>query len=187
MKNWPQKGFCCIHFMSNIYLTGKTGLSIVQAQTNYILSKLKKGECVKMKKFVAMAAALFFLVSVFFFVPCRSYAFNPQPEPPGKAKSGIVINESYIGTITKIEGNKITVRDDKGIEKIVTGIVAGLKIGGKVKVTTRDALTWLNPQPEPPKPAVEVNPQGLIQKNTVPGTPDTPNPPPSKKGLGQIK
>ena len=58
-----------------------------------------------MKKFFAMAGALFFLVSLLFFVPCRSYAFNPQPEPPGKAKSSIDVNESYIGTITKIEGN----------------------------------------------------------------------------------
>ncbi|MCX6226802.1 MAG: hypothetical protein NTV01_18990 [Bacteroidia bacterium] len=141
-----------------------------------------------MKRFVAIASALFLLWAVVFFAPCRSYAFNPQPEPPGKAKSSIAVNESYIGTITKIEGNKITVRDDKGIEKIVTGSIAGLKIGSKVKVTTRDGRTWLNPQPEPPKPAVEVNPKGLIQKNAAPTTPEQPTPPPpSTKGLGQIK
>jgi len=105
-----------------------------------------------MKKIFAMAGILFFLVSVLSFVPCRGYAFNPQPEPPGKAKSKIAVNESYMGTIVKIEGNKITVKNDKGIEKIVTGNVAGLKIGSKVKVTTRDGRTWLNPQPEPPSP-----------------------------------
>lgn len=105
-----------------------------------------------MKRFIAIAGVLFFLVSVVFLAPCRSYAFNPQPEPPGKAKSSIAINESYIGTIIKIEGDKITVKNANGIEKIVTGNFQGLKIGGKVKVTTRDGRTWLNPQPEPPKP-----------------------------------
>lgn len=105
-----------------------------------------------MKKFIAIAGVLFFLGSVVFFAPCRSYAFNPQPEPPGKAKLGI--NESYIGTITKIEGTRITVKNVNGIEKIVTGNFQGLKIGDKVKVTTREGRTWLNPQPEPPKPVV---------------------------------
>ena len=103
-----------------------------------------------MKKFFAMAGVLFFLVAVFSFLPYRVYAFNPQPEPPGKAS--IAVNESYIGTIIKIEGNKISVRDDKGIVKIVTGNILGLKIGSKVKVSTRDGRTWLNPQPEPPSP-----------------------------------
>lgn len=106
-----------------------------------------------MKKIMAIVGVLFFLVSISFFVPCQGYALNPQPEPPAKIKAGVVVNESYIGTIVKIEGNKITVRNDKGIDKIVTGNFTGLKIGGKVKVTTRDGLTWLNPQPEPPMPA----------------------------------
>lgn len=105
-----------------------------------------------MKKIIATAGVLFFLMSVLFFVPCRSYAINPQPEPPGKAKSVITTNESYLGTIVKIEGSKITVRNDKGIEKIITGNIYGLKIGSKVMVTTRDGRTWLNPQPEPPAP-----------------------------------
>lgn len=105
-----------------------------------------------MKRLVAITGVLFFLGSVVFFAPCQGYAFNPQPEPPGKAKSGIVTNESYIGTITKIEGTKITVKNANGVEKIVTGNFQGLKIGGKVKVTTRDGRTWLNPQPEPPSP-----------------------------------
>jgi hypothetical protein len=122
-----------------------------------------------MKKIFAMTGILFFLVSVLSFVPCQGYAFNPQPEPPGKAKSGIAVNESYTGIITKIDGNKITVKNDKGIEKIVTGNVAGLKIGGKVKVTIRDGRTWLNPQPEPPSP--KYNPTGGT-------TPETPGPPP---------
>jgi hypothetical protein len=142
----------------------------------------------KMKRFVAIAGVLFFLGAVVFFAPCHSYAFNPQPEPPGKAKSGIAVNESYIGTIIKIDGAKITVMDDKGGEKIVTGIIAGLKTGGKVKVTTRNGRTWLNPQPEPPKPAVEISPRGSIQKNAVPTTPEQPTPPPpSQKGLDQVK
>jgi hypothetical protein len=39
------------------------------------------------------------------------------------------------------------------IKKIIAVNFPGLKIGGKVKVTTRDGRTWLNPQPEPPLPA----------------------------------
>ena len=106
-----------------------------------------------MKKIIATAGILFFLVSVVFFAPGCSYAFNPQPEPQGKAKSGIVTNETYTGTITKIIANKITVRNDKGQERIIESNTTGLKIGDKVKVTTRDGRTWLNPQPEPPTPA----------------------------------
>ena len=104
-----------------------------------------------MKRFIAIAGVLFFLGSVVFFAPCRSYAINPQPEPPGD-KSVININESYIGAITKIDGRKITVKNTNGVEKIVTGNAAGMKIGGKVKVTTRNGRTWLDPQPEPPSP-----------------------------------
>lgn len=104
-----------------------------------------------MKRFFALTGVLFFIVSVLFFIPGQGYAINPQPEPPGdKAKSVNIMNESYIGTIVKIEGSKITVRDDKGINKIVTSTAAGLKPGGKVKVTTKNGLTWLDPQPEPP-------------------------------------
>lgn len=102
-----------------------------------------------MKQIFAIAGILFFLVAVFSY---RGYAFNPQPEPPGKANSSVAVNESYIGTIIKIEGNKITVRNNSGLERIVTGDSAGLKIGNKVKVSTRDGRTWLNPQPEPPSP-----------------------------------
>jgi hypothetical protein len=128
-----------------------------------------------MKKLIAMAGVLFFLVAVFSFLPYRGYAINPQPEPPGdKAKSSIVVNESYIGTIIKIEGNKITVRDGKGIEKIITGAIAGLKIGSKVKVTTRNGLTWLNPQPEPPAP--KYNPAAGTSTPEAPGRPPKTSP-----------
>ena len=128
-----------------------------------------------MKKFFAMAGVLLFLLVILFFVPCEGYAINPQPEPPGdKTKSGIVVNESYIGTIIKIEGNKITVRDDRGIEKIVTGAIAGLKIGSKVKVTTKNGLTWLNPQPEPPAP--KYNPAAGTSTPEAPGRPPKSSP-----------
>lgn len=84
----------------------------------------------------------------------QGFAINPQPEPPGgKTQSVIPPDETYFGTIVKIEGNNITVRNDKGIEKIVTGKFTGLKVGGKVKVSTKNGLTWLNPQPEPPLPS----------------------------------
>jgi hypothetical protein len=87
---------------------------------------------------------------------------------------------AFADTVTKIAGNKIMVMDDTGKVRTIESNVKGLKVGDKVKVTMRNGLTWLNPQPEPPIPTV--------QKNAVPGTPDTPNPPPpSTKGLGQIK
>jgi len=35
----------------------------------------------------------------------------------------------------------------------VTGKFTGLKVGSRVRVTTKNGLTWLNPQPEPPLPA----------------------------------
>ena len=107
----------------------------------------------KTKKFFALAGLLFFIVSVLFLVSGQGYAINPQPEPPGdKTKSVIRVNESYMATIIKIEGNQITVRDGKGIEKVITGSVSGLKVGDKIRVTTKDGRTWLNPQPEPPAP-----------------------------------
>ena len=107
-----------------------------------------------MKKFFATTGVLFVLVMVFFFAPCRSYAINPQPEPPGD-KSLINTNASYLGTITKIDGARITVKNDNGVEKIVTGNFQGIKIGSRVKVTTKNGRTWLNPQPEPPFPSVK--------------------------------
>ena len=87
---------------------------------------------------------------VVFYAPCRSYALNPQPLPPG-----FIQRYEYIGTITKIAGNKITVMDDMGKVRTIESNVKGLKVGDKVKVTMRNGLTWLNPQPEPPIPTVK--------------------------------
>lgn len=107
-----------------------------------------------MKKIISMMIALLFAGLVMIFVPYQGFAINPQPEPPGgKAQVVAPPDESYFGTIVKIEGNRITVRNDKGIEKIVTGKFTGLKVGSRVRVTTKNGLTWLNPQPEPPLPA----------------------------------
>jgi hypothetical protein len=106
-----------------------------------------------MKKIISMAFVVLFAGSVMFFVPCRGFAINPQPEPPAKINAGVAVNDSYIGTIIKIEGNHITVRNERGVDSTITGSFVGLKIGSKVKVTTRDGRTWLNPQPEPPLPA----------------------------------
>ena len=105
-----------------------------------------------MKRFVAMVGILFFVGLVVFYAPCRSYALNPQPLPPGLHHPPTY---EYIGTITKIAGNKITVMDDTGKVRTIESNVKSLKVGDKVKVTTSDGLTWLNPQPEPPMPEVK--------------------------------
>jgi hypothetical protein len=52
----------------------------------------KRKEVVGNEIYFATAGALFFLVPILFFVPCKGYAFNPQPEPPGKAKNLSVNN-----------------------------------------------------------------------------------------------
>ena len=74
------------------------------------------------------------------------WAFNPQPEPPGKPIT-LLINApekmKLEGIITKIEGSKITLRDEAG--KLHTiGVRAesnddkhklrGFKLGDKVKI-----------------------------------------------------
>jgi len=101
----------------------------------------------KMKRLVAMAGTIFFLVSVVFFAPCRSYALNPQPEPP--MKSGIAAYE-YIGTITKIAGNKITVMDDTGKVRTIESNVKGLKVGDKVTVNNgKVAKSGINSSVQP--------------------------------------
>jgi hypothetical protein len=82
-----------------------------------------------MKRFIAVAGILFFLGLVVFCVPCRSYALNPQPLPPG-----LYPEKQYIGKITKIDGNKITVMDDKGKVRIIESNIKGLKVGDKVTV-----------------------------------------------------
>jgi hypothetical protein len=81
-------------------------------------------------------------------------------------------------TITKIEGNKITVMDDTGKLKTIESNIKGLKVGDKVKVTMKNGLTWLNPQPEPPDPKVK-------GQSTATGTPEAPGRPP--KTLPQSK
>ncbi len=87
---------------------------------------------------------------------------------------------SLADTVTKISGNTITVVDGTGKAKTIESNVQGLKVGDKVKVTTRNGRTWLDPQPEPPAPAA------LQEK--VKATPEAPPPPPPpKKGAGQIK
>ena len=109
-----------------------------------------------MKRFITIISVLFFLGSVVFFAPCRSYALNPQPEPPAQQLK-VKINpvDVYIGTIIKIDGIKFTVRDDKGSEKIVTGGISSLKVGDKVTVKGGNIIKinrkLINPQPEPPK------------------------------------
>ncbi|MCE5212748.1 MAG: hypothetical protein LLG40_14500 [Deltaproteobacteria bacterium] len=57
---------------------------------------------------------------------------------------------SFADTITKIEGNKITVRDDMGKTKTIESNVKGLKVGDKVRIKTKNGINWLDPQPEPP-------------------------------------
>lgn len=78
---------------------------------------------------------------------------------------------AFADTITKIAGNKITVMDDAGKVRTIESKVKGLKVGDKVKVTTRDGLTWLNPQPEPPSPQVK-------GQGTATSTPEAPGRPP---------
>ena len=118
-----------------------------------------------MKRFVTITSILFFLGLVVCYTPCSSYALNPQPLPPG------MYPPEYIGTITKIAGNKITVMDATGKVRNIESNVKGLMVGGKVKVTTNNGITWLNPQPEPPMPQVK-------GKNAATSTPEAPTPPP---------
>ncbi len=82
-----------------------------------------------MKRFVVVAGVLFFLGLVVIFAPCSSYALNPQPLPPG-----LYPEKQYIGTITKIDGNKITVMDDAGKVRTIESNVKGLKVGDKITV-----------------------------------------------------
>ncbi len=74
------------------------------------------------------------------------WAFNPQPEPPGKQNSLQTNQPAQLklqGSITKIQGNNLVLRDAAG--KLHTiGILAGspedkarfgrLKIGGTVRI-----------------------------------------------------
>ena len=93
---------------------------------------------------------------------------------------------AFAETVTKIVGNNVTVRDDMGREKTIESHLKGLKVGDKVKLTAKDGLTWLNPQPEPPKPPdptklEKIKPVDLknsvLQKKGI-STPEQPTPPP---------
>ena len=81
-----------------------------------------------MKRFGAVVGIVSFLGLVVFYAPCRSYALNPQPLPPGLYPS------KYIGTITKIDDAKITVMDDTGKVRTIESNMKGLKVGDKVLV-----------------------------------------------------
>lgn len=78
---------------------------------------------------------------------------------------------AFADTITKIAGNKITVKDDTGKVRTIESKEKGLKVGDKVKVTTKNGVTWLNPQPDPPSP--QVKGQGAATS-----TPEAPGRPP---------
>ena len=81
---------------------------------------------------------------------------------------------AFADTVTKIAGNKIAVMDDTGKMKTIESNVKGLKVGAKVKVTTRNGLTWLNPQPEPPSP--KYNPAAGTSTPEAPGRPPKTSP-----------
>lgn len=87
---------------------------------------------------------------------------------------------AFSETITRIAGDRITVRDDKGKEKIIKSSANRFKVGDKVKLRVSDGRTWLDPQPEPPKPE-PIKPAALghsdLQKK-VRATPEAPPPPP---------
>lgn len=81
---------------------------------------------------------------------------------------------AFADTITKIAGNKITVMDDTGKSRTIESNVKGLKVGDKVKITTKNGLTWLNPQPEPPAP--KYNPAAGTSTPEAPGRPPKTSP-----------
>lgn len=81
---------------------------------------------------------------------------------------------SFAETITKIEGNKITVMDDTGKTKTIESDAKGLKVGEKVIIKMKNGINWLDPQPEPPmKLSSKVK-----SLNKAPSTPEAPPPPP---------
>jgi len=87
---------------------------------------------------------------------------------------------AFAETITRISGDRITVRDNAGKEKTVVGNAHGLKVGDRVKLNERNGRTWLDPQPEPPSPKKikkhPLKPSAL--GNRAPATPEAPPPPP---------
>lgn len=81
---------------------------------------------------------------------------------------------SFADTITKIEGNKITVMDDTGKTKTIESNAKGLKVGDKVRIKMKNGINWLDPQPEPPMD-LKAKAKGI---NKAPSTPEAPPPPP---------
>ncbi len=87
---------------------------------------------------------------------------------------------AFAETITRISGNRMTVRDNMGNEKTVVGNAQGLKVGDRVKLNVKNGRTWLDPQPEPPSPK-KTKPyplKPLALKNKAPASPEAPPPPP---------
>ena len=111
---------------------------------------------------------------------------KPNPPNPAASKS----NSSAL-TVTKISGDQITVVDASGKVSIVKGDAAGHKVGDKVLIGGGRISTWLNPQPEPPKPsnpnppdprASKINTSGGVQTKSAPfTTPELPPPPPKNE------
>lgn len=65
-----------------------------------------------MKKFVALLVAIVFTLSL----------------------TAVVFAADVTGSVSKIDGKKITVKDDKGKETTVEGDATGLKVGDKVTI-----------------------------------------------------
>jgi hypothetical protein len=92
-------------------------------------------------------------------------------------------------TVTRIAGSRITVRDARGNEKTIEGSAKGLKVGDKVRLRVKDGRTWLDPQPEPPRPwqTRQGNMKPSAQRQKVHATPEAPPPPPPPPGKPQLK
>jgi hypothetical protein len=105
-----------------------------------------------MKKILFLAIAVIFVLSI--------------------SSLGFAADEFYKGTVIKISGHKITIKNNEGKFATVIGYVKDLKVGDKVTVnngtvtkewgvsspqpqanpTNSKSKVMLNPQPEPPKP-----------------------------------
>ncbi len=112
-----------------------------------------------MKRYLTVAVLLAFLIGI--------------------AGMGFAAQESYRGTVAKIDGSKITVKDENGVDRVVTGDVSTLKKGDKVTVKGGKAVRSgapatsprLDPQPEPPKPDGKLSPKVSRQLNPQPEPP----------------
>jgi hypothetical protein len=72
----------------------------------------KKGGEGKMKRFIALLVVIVFTLTL----------------------SMVAFAADVSGTVSKIDGKKITVKDDKGKETTVEGDATGLKVGDKVTI-----------------------------------------------------